>query len=105
MASSSAVEAVGLRFLEFLAGGKAGSSSSSGVVVVVVVVDLRFLEFLGANTTVGVTEGDSFFATRLLAALSRLDRRVAIVRSEGWRMVRWRTRCITLEVRCGGVFT
>lgn len=80
-------------------GGKVGSSS---VEVVVAVGVLRFLEFLGGATT---ATGASFLATRLLAALKRLERRVAIATSEDWRMViRW-TRCITLMMRWGDWFT
>ena len=68
-------------------GGSDGSSPSSSSAVVVVVVVLRFLEFLGGAFAAGGRTGLSFFDKRLLAAaLRRLDRRVAIVRSE-WLVV------------------
>ena len=92
-----AAASVVLRFRGFL-GSEGGEAVSSSVVV----VGLRFLEFLGSDAAAA---GDSFLGRRLVAALSRLERRVAIVRSEGWEMVMRRTRCITLERRCGGGFT
>lgn len=88
----AASESVVLRFREFL-GSEGGAAASSAVVVVVVVV-LRFLEFFGSDAAAA---GASFLGKRLLAALSRLERRVAIAASEGWEMVMRRTRCITLE--------
>jgi hypothetical protein len=72
-------------------GGKVGSSS----VVVVAVGVLRFLEFLGGATTAA---GASILGTRLLAALRRLERRVAIAAREDWRIVMRATRCIILKM-------